>query len=1058
MAYTGGDRATIAARAGTFPEYARPTVVSDWGTAHEMAQLTSASHDALQGRGSPAARVGAGMGGESAGVRGQSVGDAAGMAAGVPGFVSSTDAMRQAGLEAPMRTTEQGKAGILDGVRAEVEARGLPRGVVTFTEAFLRNIPDKYVADLMARFSQQAGAQLQGSYTAAGRYPGFPEAAIEIYRKAVLQGGADAERVVAHEIAHHLNTFVSEADQAAIKAAYLAERSRHAPGDAGGSRPYSNKTYRWANEGEWFAEKLVDRSLQATYHTATPELRGALERALEVVKAWMVATAEYMRLTGNTDPMERIYANIRAGKYDVNQRIDPWAPGSGMGVNPQMAGGIPPVPKYPLGSSYSGSSGGVPPSGGPPGGVPPSGAASIPPTSRQAVDLLLKAMRSARALHPLQVQNVDDLHYQQAGAIANAYKTFTGEEAAVQAMGSIKGTLAGPVQYPGLKGVLTQPQVDALYQGVTSHADLRPFDKLHAHIALYNITEGILPTPSTLWQLARVYPDVAKQVIDMTPKPPWWTRAYNLTTDLLGTSRTLQTFGEFSASTRQASMSAARHPRIWAQAMRNQIDATFSEDAAKRIMAEIAADPLSKYLDYAKVDILPIDSSGVPLTLREEAFFSDLAQKVPGVKESGRGHTTTMNSQRAGLFYDILQRRFTPEQLALVDNAKALREPSANTSLSVLAELKKAEDNLKAAGAFVNAITGRGTLKGLEANARLLNALFYSPRNTIGRFQVHLMPLSFWTNPMIAREATENLAAYYATGIGFLEMARRAGRLNVGTDPDESDFGKIVLPNGTRIDIWGGNAQMMRFIARLGGEETTASGFTKPITKLDAITDYLTSKLAPVPGYAASILREKDFAGRPMTARKMAEDAVKLAAPLWLQSMIEATSNAGLSGLAVAAPLGGVGIGIQSYRTGQQLAEGGRYITLQGEKQLDALTSEAWRGVIEKDTALQGYRSYAEWNQKKEQELLPNMLTITRGDEEAARKLAIDRLNNSMPAQKYAASRERLKDKWVMENPNTALRLYNQEATKPWYDRNSKYSLNEFQRDLAKVKSRSTSR
>lgn len=664
------------------------------------------------------------------------------------------------------------------------------------------------------------------------------------------------------------------------------------------------------------------------------------------------------------------------------------------------------------------------------------------------VEKITQRIKDAEQLQGAAKENVDVLRRRQAAIASQTQEAISGAESFKSTQKALEGMRAERPFFEPMRPYMEAAEIDSLHDMIRTTDNLRSLEKFNAQSAFEKILDGVLPQSYELAQLYKVMPDLAEEVVKMTPAKSLIRRGYELTRDIMSIPRALMASGDLSYSLRQAIMSSPRNPGVWLQTVADQMGAFRSAERAAQVMERIDTHPLRRLLDVMGVDVLPIDRE-VPAALREEAFFSKLAERIPGVARSERAYTVAGNSQRSGLAYNILERRFTPEELALA-NQYAENGYKGMSRAEVIAT-NKIRSNMEALGSFVNQITGRGDLKSLEKYAPELNALFFSPRNFIGRVQANLSLFS--SNPMVRREAAENLISFYGTGVGILGMAKMAG-MNVGTDPNSADFGKIILPSGTRIDIWGGNAQMMRFVSQLvSGEKTSSTGVTSEANRMDTVLNFLRNKLAPVPAEFVNVVSGEDPLGKPVDAKK---EALRMVTPLWIQDLVEASQNAGI-GEGTAVGVGSFfGLGNQSYRTGQQKVAGGRYQVLQGEDQLDAIPDEAWRIAIQKRPELGQYRSYGEWKQQTEKELLQKGMEKFKGDELRAQKYATDTLDKMPISTGYNTSRAMLKNKWVAENPNTALRLYQQEMRKKFSDRNPTYVLTQAQVGTARSRAKRT--
>ena len=491
---------------------------------------------------------------------------------------------------------------------------------------------------------------------------------------------------------------------------------------------------------------------------------------------------------------------------------------------------------------------------------------------------------------PLQTQNeelLSQFRSRQAGAFAGASESGPGGEAGFnRALGAMRGA-AERVSFQPLRDSLQPGQSDELFNAVTS-SSLRPFEQATAGEALRGILDGHVPTPSAIVQLERVFPGVtdALRKANVLPKESAWEKARRIASDIANAPRALMTSGELSATLRQMAMAAPSHPRAWYRAVSDQWGAYRSLERAQAAMQRIDEHPLRAFLDDMGVDILPIDYDA-PFDLREEAFMSRIVGEVPLVERSQRAYTVGMNSMRAGMAYDILS-HLSPERLAAMTPQR-----------------------LEALGDMVNAFNGRGKIPAsLEKIQPELNALFFSPKLQFGRVQANLAVFS--RDSLVRKEAAKSLVAFYGTGMGILAAANAAG-FEVGTTPGTADFGKIVLPGGTRLDIWGGNAQLFRFIANLAtGETISSTGVHRDQNQAATVMRFLRTKLAPTPALVGNLMVGKDLIGRETrTPEGLARQAIQMVTPLFIQDIVESVRGAGLAEGAVTGTAAFFGIGTQ---------------------------------------------------------------------------------------------------------------------------------------------------
>jgi len=102
------------------------------------------------------------------------------------------------------------------------------------------------------------------------------------------------------------------------------------------------------------------------------------------------------------------------------------------------------------------------------------------------------------------------------------------------------------------------------------------------------------------------------------------------------------------------------------------------------------------------------------------------------------------------------------------------------------------------------------------------------------------------------------------------------GGAEVVTDPRNSDFGKIKVRN-TRFDIWGGFQPLVRsaaqivtgkYISSTTGKEMTLGEGYKPMTRADIFQRFIEGKLAPIPSFIVTLMKQQDAQGKPVSIPK----------------------------------------------------------------------------------------------------------------------------------------------------------------------------------------------
>jgi hypothetical protein len=283
-----------------------------------------------------------------------------------------------------------------------------------------------------------------------------------------------------------------------------------------------------------------------------------------------------------------------------------------------------------------------------------------------------------------------------------------------------------------------------------------------------------------------------------------WLEAYNL-------SRGLAAAWDFSAPLRQGL--GLVHKKAFREAIPAMFKAWGSEEGFKAIQDNISQRELFRPRPRPGGKMGPSFAEDAGLKLgdlldfrkREEQIMSTWAEtggSIPyfskayrntygrGVRASNRAYTAFLNKLRADTFEDLMKsaKVFGVNGEANMPVARAMAE-------------------------FVNNATGRGSLKGLEQSAHILNGALFSPRLMASRLQM-MNPANYIMGPpAVRKEYLKSLFAIAAFGNTVLQLGKMAG-FKVGTDPNSADFGKLIIGN-TRLDPWGGFQQYIVAANRL---------------------------------------------------------------------------------------------------------------------------------------------------------------------------------------------------------------------------------------------------
>lgn len=389
MAYRGGDRATIRERVGSFPEYRHPGIyANDWDHAKARARASvldrgvpgpGAGPVGPQDVGAERARVDVGAPRAPqgpGGVRPQphdlAFEATPARALAPPDVTSQPRAPRAgnvAGGERPpytgpkpgvenaerLRNGEQparGKKALISRILMEARrgrsnsgltGRGLDEDAARAAVEFIDALPEQYTELLASSFvsgrdisggTASAGANVAGTYD--------PATALITIAKGITNASSDPERVIVHEMAHHLERFVTQEDHAALRQQWLREMGNPGffPGSGQGGEalrraqgalaklaadPKATLTaeerasleglYRWQGGfAEWFAENIADRALRDQYPAP---VKSAFERAREHVANLLIGAYNFLLRRGERDAAERVYQKLLRGDYEA---------------------------------------------------------------------------------------------------------------------------------------------------------------------------------------------------------------------------------------------------------------------------------------------------------------------------------------------------------------------------------------------------------------------------------------------------------------------------------------------------------------------------------------------------------------------------------------------------------------------------------------------------------------------------------------------------------------------------------------------------------------------
>jgi soluble lytic murein transglycosylase len=514
---------------------------------------------------------------------------------------------------------------------------------------------------------------------------------------------------------------------------------------------------------------------------------------------------------------------------------------------------------------------------------------------------------------PLRREAEEILAKERARRLAQVYATRKkkgGEAGFYSELAALKGSMGRP-KIESIRDQFTQDEIDKMYDIVKNSPALEGYETVQAQQALNKLLGadyGEIPTAREVELLATAMPQKMKVwralLEDESGRLNYIEGSVpNLAANILGIPRTLKASFDFSAPFRQGMFLVGRK-EFW-KAMPGMFKSFFSEGHFQQIQDEIFNRPTYELMNRAGLQTTKA-SGGV--LQREEAFVSQFAEKIPGVRHSERAYLAFLNKVRADVFDDFVRKG---DELGI----DFIDDP----------------DYLKSAARFINAATGRGTIRIMSRNAEILSNVLFSPKLMASRIQLLNPGFYVGLHPEVRKEAAKSGLIYASTVMSILGLAGAAGA-DVEMDPRSSDFAKIKVGN-TRFDVTGGFQPYVRFYAQfLTGQQKGINdgvvrnigwvpdfirkhlpgvdqGAYKPTTRKDIVYRFFENKEAPNAAEVTRLLQGSDPVGNPLTLQS---EAVNLFAPLIVSDTYQAYQDLGAKGLLTAAP-NALGVGVQTY-------------------------------------------------------------------------------------------------------------------------------------------------
>lgn len=510
---------------------------------------------------------------------------------------------------------------------------------------------------------------------------------------------------------------------------------------------------------------------------------------------------------------------------------------------------------------------------------------TVPPAS-DPVNQFLEALKKAPALRGKQEIMYTKERGQKLAEFLGRGKSVSGEAGFKSQKGALGGELS-KLSFQPVRELMTQENVDAIFDTVKTSNKLGDWEKISAMDELTKIFNGQVPTRSGISKLSQVFGnDFVEEIV---AKRSVIRKVGDSVLDVLNIPRAVMSGLDLSAPFRQGAFMIGRPKEFF-----GAFPTMFKSFGSKKAF-EAANESIFRMPTYTKMRDagLAIADVGDDIAQREEAFASRLVGKLPGVSGSSRAYTAFLNKLRADNFENI----YTKFAELGVD----VNDPTF----------------LKSLGSFINSGTGRGGMpKALEGIAPILNSVFFSPRLMASRMNLLNPQFYIKQHPAVRKEMLRTGAKSAAILASVLGIAALGGA-KVGTDPRNSDFAKIKVGN-TRYDVSGGFQQYVKLMAQLisgkivssttGRTLTLGEGY-KPLTRGDIILRFFQNKESPIASFISSYITGEDAVGNKF---ELAPEVIDRLVPMMAQDIYDLTKERGTVGIPMALP-GLFGVGSQTY-------------------------------------------------------------------------------------------------------------------------------------------------
>jgi hypothetical protein len=332
----------------------------------------------------------------------------------------------------------------------------------------------------------------------------------------------------------------------------------------------------------------------------------------------------------------------------------------------------------------------------------------------------------------------------------------------------------------------------------------------------------------------------------------------------------------------------------------------FTEKGGARVNAELQQHP--EFIDAQRSGIFFRDLDH-EFTASEEATQSWLLRKVPGLKQfialNDRLMSTYINLMTHDIYFSYTE-----------SNPNATREQR------------------KSMAKLINASAGRGQSLGVEKWGNAAKHVMLAPRFMISRFEAPARAgaIAFGKGSSMGDRIfiAKQWGGFMATGFTVLGLASMMDGVEIGDDPESSDFLKIIWGD-KRIDIWGGFLQPAQLFGRMVMGMGRCVGVVDDKKKWNArdakdeLGNFIGNRMSPIANVINTAYSRETFDREKVPSLKDAVTDMEAAevfakrfilpqvSPIIGQETVDAYQLEGIESAAVSFGLNMIGVGTSTY-------------------------------------------------------------------------------------------------------------------------------------------------